>query len=83
MLKGLHVCTGGDERDRQLASSPPPSWEDRAELMPEEQPFGVSWMETGTCHSTPKHAVHIDKLVFTVSTMEKVGSMSLLEVLCR
>jgi len=44
------VCTEGEgreEQQRQLASSPPPSWEDRAELMPEEQPFGVSWMETG------------------------------------
>ena len=41
------MSTAGDEQERQLASSPPPSWEDRAELMPEEQPFGVSWMETG------------------------------------
>ena len=48
-LQGL-CCAESDETDeqrRQHASSPPPSWEDRAELLPEEQPFGVAWMETG------------------------------------
>ena len=53
-LPGL-CCAEGEETDeqrRQQASSPPPSWEDRAELLPEEQPFGVAWMETGL-HAHP------------------------------
>ena len=54
------MSTEGDERERQLASSPPPSWEDRAELMPEEQPFGVSWMETGTHNPLCTHTMHAD-----------------------
>lgn len=30
--------------------------------MPEEPPFGVSWMETGMRHPWPTHAVHTDGL---------------------
>ena len=77
------ACLGGDEVDKQLASSPPPSWEDRAELMPEEQPFGVSWMETGMRHPWPTHCVHTGSSSFTVLVMVEAGDASILEVLCR
>lgn len=77
------MATGGDERDRQLASSPPPSWEDRAELMPEEQPFGVSWMETGTRHVLLTHSIHTDKWAFTNFATKKVSNVLFLGMLCR
>ena len=61
-LPGLCCAEGEqtDEQQRQQASSPPPSWEDRAELLPEEQPFGVAWMETGL------HAHYIPLRLFCV-----------------